>query len=56
MGLLDESASSVRGAAVWALARLDLERFEVERTRRLGEEADEDVREEWVAARHWELV
>jgi epoxyqueuosine reductase len=45
--LLDDPAAEVRGAAVWALARLDVGRFAVERERRLSGEEDESVREEW---------
>ncbi|PAX08027.1 tRNA epoxyqueuosine(34) reductase QueG [Sphingomonas lenta] len=44
--LLDDPAPVVRGAAVWALGRLDPERLERERWRAAGEE-DEEVREEW---------
>jgi len=48
-GLLDDAAPVVRGAAAWALSRLDGERFEAAREARLAEEADEAVREEWRA-------
>ncbi|HEX8383100.1 MAG TPA: tRNA epoxyqueuosine(34) reductase QueG [Sphingomonas sp.] len=44
--LLDDPASVVRGAAVWALARLDPARCTAERWR-AAEEPDEAVREEW---------
>jgi epoxyqueuosine reductase len=48
--LLDDASPLVRGAAVWALARLDPARFErladLHRTR----ESDADVRAEWIAA------
>ena len=44
--LADDSAL-VRGAAVWALARLDPTRFEAERARRLPAEADPGVSAEW---------
>ena len=44
--LADDSAL-VRGAAVWALARLDPARFEAERARRLPAEADPAVSAEW---------
>jgi len=39
----------VRGAAVWALSRLDLARFEAEKAARLSAETDEDVRAEWLS-------
>lgn len=38
----------VRGAAIWALSRLDFARFETEKTARLNVETDEDVRAEWL--------
>ncbi|HUH22897.1 MAG TPA: hypothetical protein VLZ51_02420, partial [Brevundimonas sp.] len=44
---LDDPASVVRGAAVWALSRLDAERFSSLREVRLAREADETVRAEW---------
>ena len=44
---LDDPAPMVRGAAVWALGRLDPQGYEAERAIRLGAEADESVREEW---------
>jgi len=47
VALLDDPAPEVRGAAIWALARLDLERFASERAARLPGEPDEDVRDEW---------
>ncbi len=37
----------VRGAAIWALGRLDSARFETEKAARLGAELDESVRAEW---------
>ncbi len=47
--LLDDPAPLVRGAAVWALARLDSARFaQLSATHRLRE-SDASVREEWVA-------
>jgi epoxyqueuosine reductase len=46
VALLDDPAPVVRGAAVWALGRLDAERFERERGVRTEEDAGE-VREEW---------
>lgn len=45
--LLDDPDPVVRGAAVWALGRLDRIRFEAERQSRQGLEADPDVRLEW---------
>jgi len=45
--LLDDQAPAVRGAAVWALGRLDPDTFENERTRREATELDETVRAEW---------
>jgi epoxyqueuosine reductase len=45
--LLDDPAPVVRGAAVWALSRLDAERWAAERAARLGAEEDEGVRAEW---------
>jgi epoxyqueuosine reductase len=45
--LLDDPAPMVRGAAVWALGRLDPERFTAERWR-AAEEEDEEVRGEWL--------
>ncbi|KPP81983.1 MAG: epoxyqueuosine reductase QueG [Oceanicaulis sp. HLUCCA04] len=44
---LDDEAALVRGAAVWALSRLDEGRFAAERDARLGGESDHDVRAEW---------
>jgi len=46
--LLDDAAPLVRGAAIWALARLDPARFAAERAARLPREEDEAVREEWL--------
>ncbi|MCW5725589.1 MAG: tRNA epoxyqueuosine(34) reductase QueG [Maricaulaceae bacterium] len=45
--LLDDADPLVRGAAAWALSRLDAARFAAERARRLPAEADDGVREEW---------
>ncbi len=45
--LLDDPSSIVRGAAVWALARLDAAGFATERCTRLAHETDESVRDEW---------
>jgi epoxyqueuosine reductase len=49
-GLLSDPAAEVRGAAVWALRRLDDMRWQVERGTRLAHETDDDVRGEWLAA------
>jgi len=45
-GLLDDPAADVRGAAVWALARLDPGCFAIER-RRMAVEIDPSVLAEW---------
>lgn len=45
--LLDDPAPVVRGAAVWALSRLDPEAFVSERATRRAAEQDTDVRAEW---------
>ena len=47
--LLDDPAPVVRGAAVWALSRLDPARLE-ERASRTEHEHDQTVMEEWAAA------
>lgn len=47
---LDDGSALVRGAAVWALSRLDPGRFVAERKARLAGEGDEDVRCEWTRA------
>ena len=47
---LEDSSPVVRGAAIWALARLDPPAAAQERNARLAEEADESVRIEWAAA------
>ncbi|MBB5714910.1 tRNA epoxyqueuosine(34) reductase QueG [Sphingomonas aerophila] len=47
--LLDDEAPVVRGAAVWALARLDPVRWSMERQRRVVAEADPSVMAEWDA-------
>ncbi len=49
MGLLGDPAPEVRGAAVWALRRLDGARWEAERMTRMAGEEDSEVRDEWVA-------
>jgi epoxyqueuosine reductase len=48
VGLLDDPAPVVRGAAVWALFRLDPTRFAMEGEARLAQEKDENVRSEWL--------
>ncbi len=45
--LLDDASPLVRGAAVWALARLDPARFAAEKAERLPREHDTAVAEEW---------
>ena len=48
--LLGDASPLVRGAAVWALARLDPQRFaELSDTHQSGE-SDAGVRDEWIAA------
>ena len=47
MPLLSDDEPLVRGAAVWALARLDADMFERERAAREGAEEDGNVRTEW---------
>ena len=46
---LDDPSPLVRAMAVWALARLDHESFEAERTKRKFQETDPAVLEEWEA-------
>jgi epoxyqueuosine reductase len=46
--LLDDPSPLVRGAAIWALARLDPEAFVRERAVRMAGEGDASVVEEWV--------
>jgi len=48
--LIGDSSPLVRGAAVWALARLDRERFARCAADRRAAESDANVREEWAAA------
>ena len=48
--LLDDAAPLVRGAAVWALARLDPARFAQLSAMRGERESDASVRDEWIAA------
>ncbi|HEU0043810.1 tRNA epoxyqueuosine(34) reductase QueG [Sphingomonas sp.] len=47
--LLDDPVAVVRGAAVWALGRLDPSAWQRERIARLPTEPDEQVRAEWNA-------
>ena len=47
MNLLDDAAPLVRGAAVWALGRLDPAAAREEKARRIGTETDQQVLEEW---------
>lgn len=46
---LSDPSNIVRGAAIWALARLDLARFEAEKAARLENEPDDEVRAEWLS-------
>jgi epoxyqueuosine reductase len=48
--LLDDASPLVRGAAVWALGRLDRPRLERCAVQRRGREADAEVAAEWAAA------
>ncbi|WP_156679032.1 tRNA epoxyqueuosine(34) reductase QueG [Sphingomonas profundi] len=48
--LLDDPAAVVRGAAVWALRRLDAAAWTRERAARWPHEPDADVRDEWALA------
>ena len=48
--LLDDPAPVVRGAAAWALGRIDSSRFEAMSAARLAGEADDAVRAEWLNA------
>ena len=47
---LDDASALVRGAAVWALRRLDPARFDAERAVRREPESDPEVRAEWDSA------
>ena len=49
--LLDDELPLVRGAAVWALGRLDRSRIERQAAKRVAAESDPDVIDEWTAAR-----
>jgi len=44
---LDDDSALVRGAAVWALSRLNPARFKAQRMARAREEPDSDVQAEW---------
>lgn len=44
---LEDSNPVVRGAAIWALGRLDSARFEMEKAARFTAESDKSVRAEW---------
>jgi epoxyqueuosine reductase len=48
--LLDDESSLVRGAAIWALGRLDVERLRRCAERRRGSETDPALSAEWAAA------
>lgn len=50
MALLDDPSPVVRGAAIWALARLDGAGFASQRLARMDGEQDASVRAEWMAA------
>jgi epoxyqueuosine reductase len=50
---LEDPNPIVRGAAVWALARLNGKVFEQERAARLPSETAEDVQQEWCASLPW---
>ncbi|MBU1288209.1 MAG: tRNA epoxyqueuosine(34) reductase QueG [Alphaproteobacteria bacterium] len=50
LGLLDDEAPDIRGAAIWALARLDPDRFAAEKAARMAEETDPGVVAEWEGA------
>jgi epoxyqueuosine reductase len=46
--LLDDPTAEVRGAAVWALRRLDPDRWAAERLVRIDREVDDEARSEWL--------
>jgi epoxyqueuosine reductase len=48
--LIDDASPLVRGAAVWALSRLDPERLAIVARRRRAAETDANVADEWTAA------
>jgi epoxyqueuosine reductase len=45
---LDDPNPVVRGAAIWALSRLDLARFQDEKAARFDRELDDNVKAEWM--------
>tara|TARA_R110000851_G_scaffold115862_2_gene241852 strand:+ start:219 stop:1334 length:1116 start_codon:yes stop_codon:yes gene_type:complete len=47
LNLLDDAAPEVRGAAIWALSRLDPDRFQTEKSARRDREDDPGVLAEW---------
>ena len=47
LALLDDAAPEIRGAAIWALARLDPDRFTAEKAARQDREGDPGVVAEW---------
>jgi epoxyqueuosine reductase len=49
--LLDDASPLVRGAAIWALGRLDRRRLELYSATLMAEETDSEVAAEWAAAR-----
>jgi epoxyqueuosine reductase len=49
VGLLDDAAPVVRGAAAWALGRLDPARFAAEAWARVATETDPEVMAEWAS-------
>jgi epoxyqueuosine reductase len=49
--LLGDASPLVRGAAIWALGRLDRGRFELCSATSMAEETDSEVAAEWAAAR-----
>ena len=48
--LLDDASPLVRGAAVWALGRLDPQRLADAAAKHRARESDASVRDEWAAA------
>ncbi|GAB5459740.1 MAG: tRNA epoxyqueuosine(34) reductase QueG [Henriciella sp.] len=48
LGQLDDPSPVVRGAAIWALSRLDSARFEAEKAARFEIETEPEVRAEWM--------
>jgi epoxyqueuosine reductase len=49
VALLDDPSAIVRGAAAWALGRIDPARWQAEQAGRLADEAEDGVRAEWQA-------